>query len=145
MGNISKEIQSTFPSENSKALVHIKYTANWIANKTSVILKPFDISMQQYNILRILRGAKDPIPVQIVKDRMVEKSPNTTRLVDKLCLKDFVCRHRCENDRRVVYIGITKLGLSLLEAIPIHEIECLMDPLTAQEAKQLNFLLDKLH
>ena len=145
MGNISKEIQSTFPSENSKALVHIKYTANWIANKTSVILKPFDISMQQYNILQILRGAKDPIPVQIVKDRMVEKSPNTTRLVDKLCLKDFVCRHRCENDRRVVYIGITKLGLSLLEGIPIHEIECLMDPLTAQEAKQLNFLLDKLH
>jgi DNA-binding MarR family transcriptional regulator len=116
-----------------------------MANKTSVILKPFDISMQQYNILRILRGAKDPIPVQIVKDRMVEKSPNTTRLVDKLCLKDFVCRHRCENDRRVVYIGITKLGLSLLEAIPVHEIERLMDPLTAQEAKQLNFLLDKLH
>ena len=145
MGNISKEIQSTFPSENAKALINIKYTANWIANKTSVILKPFDISMQQYNILRILRGAKDPIPVQIVKDRMVEKSPNTTRLVDKLCLKDFVCRHRCENDRRVVYVGITKLGLSLLEAIPIHEIERLMDPLTAQEAKQLNFLLDKLH
>ena len=101
--------------------------------------------MQQYNILRILRGAKDPIPVQIVKDRMVEKSPNTTRLVDKLCLKDFVYRHRCENDRRVVYIGITKLGLSLLETIPIHKIERLMDPLTAQEAKQLNFLLDKLH
>ena len=145
MGSISKEIQSTFPSENAKALVHIKYTANYMANKTSVILKPFDISMQQYNILRILRGAKDPIPVQIVKDRMVEKSPNTTRLVDKLCLKDFVCRHRCENDRRVVYVGITKLGLSLLEAIPIHEIERLMDPLTAQEAKQLNFLLDKLH
>ena len=58
MGNISKEIQSTFPSENAKALVHIKYTANWIANKTSAILNPFDISMQQYNILRISEGRK---------------------------------------------------------------------------------------
>ena len=111
MGDLAKDINSTFPSEHVKAIINIKYTANWIENKSNHVLKPFKISVQQYTILRILRGAKEKVTVQTVKDRMIEKSPNTTRLMDKLCAKNLMERVRCENDRRVVYVQIASLGL----------------------------------
>lgn len=100
MGDFSKEINSTFPNERVKALLNIKYTANYLDTIGNAFLKPFNISEQQYNILRILRGAKEAITVNAVKDRMVQKSPNSTRLMDKLCDKGFIERVRCENDRR---------------------------------------------
>mgnify|MGYP001002739320 CR=1 FL=1 len=88
MGDFSKEINSTFPNERVKALLNIKYTANHLDTIGNNFLKPFNISEQQYNILRILRGAKEAITVNAVKDRMVQKSPNSTRLMDKLCNKN---------------------------------------------------------
>lgn len=144
MGDISKDINSTFPNEHIKALINIKYTANWLNNLGNDLLKPFKISVQQYNILRILKGAKEAITVNTVRDRMIEKSPNATRLMDKLCEKDLIERTRCENDRRVVYIKISDKGLKLLDKIAIEEFNNQLKKLTESEAKLLNKLLDKI-
>ena len=144
MGNLSEDIQSTFKNERVKALINIKYTANWLDNIGIELMKPYNISIQQYNVLRILRGAKKGITVNSVKDRMIQKSPNSTRLMDKLCDKLLIERIRCENDRRVVYVKITDKGLKLLDSIKIEEFDKYMDRLTMKEAKELNRLLDKI-
>ena len=144
MGDLSKDINSTFPSEGVKALINIKYTAGWLEGRSNHILKPFKISVQQYNILRILRGAKGKITVQTVKDRMIEKSPNTTRLMDKLCAKNLIERVRCENDRRVVYVKIAEPGLKMLDEIKLDDTEKLMNKLSEKELILLNRLLDKI-
>ena len=144
MGDLSKDINSTFPSEGVKALINIKYTAGWIESQSNDLLKPYQISVQQYNILRILRGAKEQVAVQTVKDRMIEKSPNTTRLMDKLCAKNLIKRVRCENDRRVVYVKIADPGLKLINEINMDDSEDLMKKLSQEELIQLNSLLDKI-
>jgi MarR family 2-MHQ and catechol resistance regulon transcriptional repressor len=144
MGNISKDINSAFPNERVKALLNIKFTANYLDNIGNAILKPFNISEQQYNILRILRGAKESITVNSVKERMVQKSPNATRLMDKLCDKNLIERVRCENDRRVVYVQINEKGLALLDEIKIEDFDDYMNNISEKEAKLLNELLDKL-
>ena len=144
MGDFSKEINSTFPNERVKALLNIKYTANYLDTIGNTFLKPFNISEQQYNILRILRGAKEAITVNAVKDRMVQKSPNSTRLMDKLCDKGFIERVRCENDRRVVYVKINDDGLALLNKINMNEFGSCLNKISEKEAKQLNNILDKL-
>ena len=93
MGDFAKDINSTFPNERVKAMLNIKYTANWLDNIGNEILKEFNISVQQYNILRILRGAGKEITVNTVKARMIQKSPNSTRLMDKLCQKISIMRY----------------------------------------------------
>ena len=120
MGDISKDINSTFPSNKVKALINIKYTANWLNSHQNTFFKPFGISPQQFNILRILKGAGEPLKVQTIKDRMVERAPNATRLMDKLCAKKLISRLPCPDDRRVVHIEITNSGLKLLEKISIN-------------------------
>ncbi len=144
MGDLAKDINSSFPSEHVKALINIKYTANYLDQIGSAMLKPYQISEPQYNILRILRGAGKAITVNKVKERMVQKSPNTTRLMDKLCEKALIRRTRCENDRRVVYIEILEKGKSLLEKIRFDDFNQYMKQLSIAEAKQLNALLDKI-
>jgi DNA-binding MarR family transcriptional regulator len=144
MGDFSKEINSTFPNENVKALLNIKYTANFLDTLGNTFLKPYNISEQQYNILRILKGAKGPITMSKVKERMVQKSPNSTRLMDKLCDKGFIERVRCENDRRVVYVQINEKGLALLNEINMDEFNKYINKISEKEAKQLNELLDKI-
>lgn len=144
MGDISKDIKSKFVSNKLKALINIKYTANWLNSRENEFFKPYGISPQQYNILRILRGAKGRIKVQIVKDRMIERAPNATRLMDKLCDKKFIGRERCEHDRRVVYVKITKTGLELLSTIDDNKNLSFLDNLSDDEAIILSDLLDKL-
>ena len=144
MAEFSKEINSTFPNERIKALLNIKFTANYFDNIGNTALKPYNISEQQYNILRILRGANKLITVNTVRDRMVQKSPNATRLMDKLCDKGLIERERCENDRRVVYVKINEKGLNLLENIKMEDIESILNNISEKEALQLNTLLDKI-
>lgn len=145
MGDISKDIKSTFKSNRLKAFINLKYTANWLSSMENEYFKPFGISPQQYNILRILRGAGQKMKVQIVKERMVERAPNATRLMDKLREKDLISRKRCEEDRRVVYVEITKDGLQLLTDIDnAPERLNLVDNLSDEEAVQLSNLLDKI-
>ncbi len=144
MGDISKDINSKFPNNRVKAFINIKYTANWINSKENEFFKQYSISAQQFNILRILRGAKEAIKVKTIKDRMIERAPNATRLMDKLCEKDLINRVRCEHDRRVVYINITKKGEGLLEEIDKNLHLDFIDNLTEEEATTLSDLLDKI-
>lgn len=144
MGDLSKDINSEFDNEWVKAILNIKYTAGWLDNIGNRILKPYNISEQQYNILRILRGAGKAISVNTVKERMIQKSPNSTRIMDKLCDKKLINRVRCENDRRVVHIEISIKGLNLLKKINFKGFENYIRSLTEEEAKTLNRLLDKI-
>lgn len=144
MGDLEKDINTTFVNQKIKALLNIKFTASWLDQVGAEVFKPFNISEQQYNILRILRGAEGEIAISEVRSRMVQKSPNATRLMDKLCEKKLIERRRCEHDRRVVFIKITRKGLELLDKINISEIEACMDRLSEREAATLNKLLNKL-
>jgi DNA-binding MarR family transcriptional regulator len=144
MGDIAKDINSKFDNEHVKALINIKYTSSYLDNIANKILKPYNISEQQYNILRILRGAGKEITVNTVKERMIQKSPNSTRLMDKLCDKNLINRVRCESDRRVVYVEISKDGLELLDKINLKELDKYTSGLTVNEARTLNKLLDKI-
>jgi len=145
MADFAKDINSKFPNNKLKALLNILYTANFISSFQNDFFKPFGLSPQQYNILRILRGANKPVKVQDIKDRMVERAPNLTRLTDKLCDKKLIKRIPFAKDRRVVLIEITKDGLDLLKRIqPINKSVNLLDNLSEKEAGQLSDLLDKI-
>ena len=144
MGDLSKDINSSFPNNKVKALLNIIYTANWINSEQNAFFKPFGISPQQFNILRILRGAKEPLKVQTIKERMIERAPNATRLMDKLCSKQLIERIACPSDRRVVHINITNEGLSLLKIISKEMKDDYIENLTEEEAGLLSDLLDKI-
>lgn len=145
---IDDVIQSKFSSSFQRAVVNVRYTSNYLAAKQNTFMSQYDLTMPQFNILRILRGAKKAITVNTVKERMVEKSPNTTRLMDKLIDKGFIERTRCNEDRRVVYVQITEDGLGILSKIDdsLTEDGDFYTPnvLTEKEADQLSDLLDKL-
>ncbi|HZW63849.1 MAG TPA: MarR family transcriptional regulator [Flavobacteriaceae bacterium] len=143
MGDFEKEIKSSFPNNKVKALLNILYTANWINSYQNTFFKPYGISPQQYNILRILRGAKKPLKVQVIKERMIERAPNATRLMDKLCEKKLIDRIASSQDRRVVNIVITTKGLDLLQEIGNNFNTKLLKNITEDEAIKLNQLLDK--
>lgn len=140
--------QKEFKTPYIKAILNVVFTANWWNAQSVDSLKPYGISPQQYNILRILRGSHpNKLPVLSIKERMLDRTPNTTRLVDKLLSKGYVFRERCAEDRRVVYIGITEEGLDFMEVLDkdwdsremFSEIN-----LSDEEANQLSDLLDKL-
>ena len=101
---IDDEIKTTFQTPQQKAVLNVRYTSNILANSQNNFMARYDLSIPQFNILRILRGAKKELNVNTVKERMIEKSPNTTRLMDKLIEKGLIHRTRCEEDRRVVFI-----------------------------------------
>ena len=144
MGDLSKDIKSKFENNKVKALLNIMYTANWIKSHQNDFFKTYSISPQQFNVLRILRGANKALKVQTIKERMIERSPNATRLMDKLCNKNLIQRIACPEDRRVVHIEITNEGLLLLDDISKNLKKDLLDKLTDAEAKQLSDLLDKI-
>lgn len=145
---IDDVIKSKFSSSSHRAVVNVRYTSNWLATKQNKFMGCYGLSMPQYNILRILRGAKKSISVNDVKSRMVEKSPNTTRLMDKLFEKELIERERCENDRRVVFVKISENGLELLAQIDkefsVKDSVMNVSTLTDEEAETLSNLLDKL-
>ena len=144
MGDLGKDIKSRFANDKIKATLNILYTANWINSEQVSFFKPYGISPQQFNILRILKGAGEALKVQTIKERMIERSPNATRLMDKLCAKDLIERIPCPEDRRVVHVAIAKEGEELLKDISKNLKIDLLENLTPKEAKQLSDLLDKI-
>lgn len=148
MPSIGEELVSRFESEQQKAILNILFTSNWLRTNHTILLAPYGLSMQQYNILRILRGAKgEKVNMHCVKERMIDRAPNTTRLTDKLLTKGLVERERCENDRRVVYIRITAKGMDMLQVLDkqmkIHWDEA-HGRLNEKDARILNIALDAL-
>ncbi len=144
MGDLAKDINSKFQNNRVKALLNIIYTANWISSAQNEFFKDYGISPQQYNILRILKGAGEALNVQTIKDRMLERSPNATRLMDKLCAKNCIERLPSEHDRRVVKIAITEQGMRLLDSIPKDLNNEFLKNLNEEDAEQLSNLLDKM-
>jgi DNA-binding MarR family transcriptional regulator len=144
MGNLSEDIQSRFDNSKLKALINVLYTANWITAQQNEFFKTYGLSPQQYNILRILRGAQGPMKVQSIKERMIDRSPNTTRLMDKLCAKGLIERLPSDEDRRVVKVTITSKGLELVEGIPETFNEQVLKNISDDEARNLSDLLDKI-
>ncbi len=145
---IAEEIkQKKFKTEYSKAVVNLIYTNSWL-NQTHVeLFKPFGLTTPQFNILRILRGQHpEPSTVNLLIDRMLDKSSNASRIVDKLEEKKLVIRKQCNNDRRAVDVFISKEGLNLLSKLDkeMESWEKQSRNLTEEESKILNTLLDKI-
>lgn len=130
-----------------KTVLNIMLTQNFLAEQFYEILKPFDLSPEQFNVLRILRGAKgQPLNMCEIQERMIAKTSNTTRLVDKLLLKDLVTREVCSDNRRKMEITITQKGMGLLKELDpqIDEYDQrFAGNLTHKELEQLNLLLEK--
>lgn len=146
--SIEKEIQQEkFKSEAEKAIVNISYTNGYLSNQLNNALKSHNISMQQFNVLRILQGQHpQPVSINQITSRMVDKMSNASRLVDKLCSKEFVKREKCPYDKRQVDIKITPDGQKTLK-----QLNQLTDGvinnhtnLNNDEFARLNELLDKL-
>src|SRR6476659_8887433 len=126
--------------------VNIVFTYNWLNNLMKVELDKSNITNQQFNILRILRGHHpNPATINILKERMLDKMCDASRIVDRLVQKDLVTRSTNRKDRRPVDINITSKGLELLEHIQMEQamINELKHNLTDEEAQQLSCLLDK--
>jgi DNA-binding MarR family transcriptional regulator len=145
---IEEEIsQENFRNKSHKTAVNIIYTFNWLYQKTIELLKPFDLTIQQFNILRILRGQyPNPVTVKLLKERMIDKMSDASRLVEKLRSKGLAERRICSKDRRNVDVLITESGLKLLEEIDKSdkEFDNLTANLSADEMEKLNDLLDKI-
>ena len=140
--------QSKFKNQYQKLVVNLIYSAGWMSGKNLQLMKEFDLSMQQFNILRILRGRHpEPASVKLLTERMLDKMSNASRLVEKLKQKGLVERTACPTDRRQVDIEITNKGIDVVnKASKILEAnnDDLLSTLTEAEAKQINDLLDKM-
>lgn len=144
---IEKEIgQYIFRNDQQKAIINMVYTYNWMMEKMKHRLDEFDLTMQQFNILRILRGAKSPLSTMQIRERMLDKMSDTSRIVDRLVVKDLVKKNTCSRDKRLVDVLITDKGLKLLAELDQHsaELDSIIGNLTFTEMQQLNYLLDKM-
>jgi DNA-binding MarR family transcriptional regulator len=140
--------QAKFQNEHQKAGVNILYTASWFSKELTRALRPHDISWQQFNIMRILRGQKGcPLPLKSISERMIDPMSNTSRLVDKLVSKGYVERKSDTCDRRQIAISLTASGQQhLTEASNTvdHLAHDLFGNVCNEELNQLNDLLDKI-
>ncbi|MBW7995482.1 MAG: MarR family transcriptional regulator [Candidatus Glassbacteria bacterium] len=145
---IEQEIkQKSFGSEHEKLIANLLFTGNWLNSSNDRRLKKFGVSSQQYNVLRILRGRyPGPASVNDLRERMLDRESNASRLVEKLRQKDLVCRSECQRDRRAVDILITDKGLELLNELDRSAGERIekFHPVSSHQAARLNELLDKL-
>ena len=140
--------QPHFRDEYQKAYINLIYTAGWLQLRQAAAFKPFGLTLPQFNILRILRG-QHPLPatVALLIDRMLDKTSNASRIVDRLEEKQLVTRTVCPANRRAVDIRITKAGLALLDQIEeagILHYNNNNAPMNEEDMRQLNSLLDKI-
>lgn len=145
---IEEVIKSSIALDDSKKIIlNILYTQSVINDRFNELLKPYDVSGEQYNVLRILRGQKGkPANMSLIQERMIAKNSNTTRLIDKLLIKELVTRKVCPENRRKIEVLITPKGLDLLTKLDpevIQNEEQLSLNLTEDEQTQLIQLLEK--
>ncbi|MBC7686845.1 MAG: MarR family transcriptional regulator [Aquabacterium sp.] len=145
--SIEKDInQRLFKSEHQRALVNLIFTYNWTTAQLKTLFGKQGLTMQQFNILRILRGSEKPISTLQIRERMLDKMSDTSRIVDRLVIKKLAKKVICKTDKRLVDVSITEKGKTLLHHIDLEEnqIESIIQSLSATEAKTLNKLLDKM-
>ncbi len=145
---IEKEIkQKSFKSEYHKLAVNLSFTNSWLNMQYIKVFRSFGISQQQFNVLRILKGQyPNPSSLILIRERMMDKSSNASRLIDKLEAAGYTKRKQCPDNRRKVDITITEKGMKLLEEInpQVDKLKSTLGNLSIEEAKTLNQLLDKL-
>ena len=145
--SIEKDInQRTFRNEYQKGIINLIYTYNWMNEKMKSVFDKEGITSQQYNILRILRGAGTPISTLQIRERMLDKMSDTSRIVDRLVLKGLAKKNTCKDDKRLVDVSISAEGKKILATIDEYEkdMDAILGNLSDAEAKTLNKLLDKI-
>ena len=139
--------QPNFRNNWQKATLNILYTSNWMQNKIKSFLKPYGITQQQFNVLRILRGQfPNPLTTSVIRDRMLDKMSDASRIVERLCKKGLVERKVCSTDKRLVDVSISDKGLGILAEIDKKSsfLDFSSTTLTEEEAQLLSDLLDKM-
>ena len=144
---IEKDIhQAAFVSEKQKALLNLIYTYGWVMEQIKAFLSKEDITHQQFNILRILRGAGSPLSTLQIRERMLDKMSDTSRIVDRLVAKEWAQKVTCPKDKRLVDVTITDKGLKLLKKLDAESehMQHIMGNLSEDDAQHLSNLLDRL-
>jgi DNA-binding MarR family transcriptional regulator len=145
---IDQDIQQTkFINEYQRATINLIYTYGWMSERSKEFFAPEDITSQQFNILRILRGSHpQPLSTLQIRERMLDKMSDTSRIVDRLVAKGLVKKGTCKEDRRLVDVLITEKGKKLLERLDVRqqEMDDILSNLTKKEATTLSDLLDKI-
>lgn len=139
--------QYEFPTEQQKLLINLIYTHNWSINKIKAFLSDFDLTVQQFNILRIVRGQRpNPTNMNLLRSRMLDKMSDTSRVVDRLRNKGLLERCKSKSDRRSVDITITEKGLQVLAQVDQHSdfLNNLFGNLSTEQAKIMNDYLDQI-
>lgn len=139
--------QQTFRNEYQKTSINILYTANWIESVYKDILKDHDITVQQYNILRILKGQKkEVITVSDIKERLIDKSSDVSRVIERMRKKGWIERRENEQDRRATDVLLTDAGKALVTSLDKRsaDLDNVLNKLSMEEAKTLGALLDKI-
>jgi DNA-binding MarR family transcriptional regulator len=147
MGIDQDILQTKFRNEYQKATINLLYTYNWITERTKELFASEDVTPQQFNILRILRGSHPkPLSTLQIRERMLDKMSDTSRIVDRLIAKGLVKKGICKDDRRLVDVMITEKGKKLLERLDDRqdEMDNIIGNITRKEAIQLSELLDKI-
>lgn len=144
---IEQDIQQVnFRNEHQKAAINLIYTYNWMSEKMKSFFDKEDITPQQFNILRILRGAGTPLSTLQIRHRMLDKMSDTSRIVDRLMVKNLVKKSTCTKDKRLVDVCISDKGKKLLERLDElqDDMDAVLKNLTPEDAHMLNNLLDKI-
>jgi DNA-binding MarR family transcriptional regulator len=139
--------QSSFKSPQQKLAINLLYTTHWLNSHYSSFFKNSEITVQQYNVLRILRGQHpNYCNLKLIKERMLDRMSDASRIIDKLVLKEYVERKACPDDRRNIHIIITSKGLELLRSLDFidEETKTIFSSLNNHEVETLNDLLDRL-
>jgi DNA-binding MarR family transcriptional regulator len=138
--------QTRFRNEYQKALVNLIFTFNWANERVKATMDRENLTPQQFNILRILRGAGKPLSTLQIRQRMLDKMSDTSRIVDRLIIKQLVEKNVCPSDKRLVDVSITDKGREVLEKMDSYDadLDAVLGNLSNEEVKHLNILLDKI-
>lgn len=139
--------QKSFKSPQQKLALNLLYTTNWLSHHYDHFFKGLDLTTQQYNVLRILRGQyPQPCTLKLIKERMLDRMSDASRIIDKLVAKDYVTRAQCSSDRRSVNLVISDKGLDILKKLDFIDeaIKDIFKHLPTQKIELLNELLDAL-
>ncbi len=144
---IEQDIQQpNFRNEFQKMGINLLFTANWLNEQIGKLLSDEGVTQQQYNILRILRGSATPLSTLKIRERMLDKMSDTSRIVDRLIAKELVLKNTCEKDKRLVDITLSPKGLDLVDQLDQFNdrIDDLLKGINASEAATMNQILDKI-
>jgi DNA-binding MarR family transcriptional regulator len=144
---IEQDIQQpNFRNEFQKMGINLLFTANWLNEQIGKMLSEEGVTQQQYNILRILRGSTTPLSTLKIRERMLDKMSDTSRIVDRLIAKELVLKNTCEKDKRLVDITLTPKGLILVDQLDQYNerIDALLKGINESEAQMMNQILDKI-